>query len=238
MESRWLKSVFEETPHPKRVKFSDISAELHQHFPERKYSVYEVSKLVRKAFPHTESKRCGKSRQTEILQLARIESPDLEQSVSASQPGTSNTESGILTRYSDLLIENQLLKARIQELERFSATSLCSQADTLIHHASVVKHGPSSITAFRELDLASIVAELQFQAPDLYHLYMMVGDTKRNQDDGEVTTEEIKAVASMCSLLNARSANMKGLQLLMSMMLVARATSRQVWINSPTNNFI
>ena len=101
-------------------------------------------------------------------------------------------------------------------------------------HASVVKHGPSSITAFRELDLASIIAKLQFQAPDLYHLYMMVGDTKRNQDDGEMTTEEIKAVASMCSLLNARSANMKGLQLLMSMMLVARATSRQVWINSPT----
>ena len=39
---------------------------------------------------------------------------------------------------------------------------------------------------------------------------------------------EIKAVTSLCSLLNARSVRTKGLQLLISMMLVARATSKQV----------
>ena len=33
---------------------------------------------------------------------------------------------------------------------------------------------------------------------------------------------------SLCSILNARSARTKGLQLLMGMMLMARATSRQV----------
>lgn len=201
MESTWLKSVFQETeydsPHPKRMKFSEVSTELHSHFPERKYSTYEVSQLVREAFPHSESKRCGKSRHTQILGLERIHtatsSSDLRASVTA---GISDA---------DLLIENQLLKARIEELERFTATSLCNQADEVIHHESVVKHGPSSLTAFDELDLDSIIAELQYRAPDLYHLYMMLGDTKRNQENEEVTTEEVKAVASMCSLLNARS---------------------------------
>ena len=53
-----------------------------------------------------------------------------------------------------------------------------------------------------------------------------LGDTTRNREDA--TTEEVKVVASMCSLLNARSARMNGLQLLVSMMLVARATSREV----------
>ena len=232
MESTWLKSVFEETSQPKRIKFSDLSAELHMHFPERKYSVYEVSQLVHEAFPHTESKRCGKSRQTQILGLKRIHDAgslnldqsqsgvDLEQSFTLSQlggmeqsfstlqPGTEIADGDPLRpSYSDLLIENQQLKERIQELERFSATSLCSQADAVIHHASTVKHGPNSLDHFHEIELASIINELQSQAPDLYHLYMMLGDTKRNQEREEVTTEEVKAVASMCSLLNARSAN-------------------------------
>ncbi len=37
-------------------------------------------------------------------------------------------------------------------------------------------------------------------APDLlYHLNMTLGDTARNQEKEEVMTEEVKAVASMCS---------------------------------------
>ncbi len=44
---------------------------------------------------------------------------------------------------------------------------------------------------------------------------MSLGDVKRNTQD--VITEQ----SSMCALHNARSARMKGLQLLMSMMLLA-----------------
>ena len=233
MESAWLKSVFQETeynsdsPQPKRMKFSDMSAELHLNFPERKYSAYEVSQLIREAFPNTESKACGKSRQKQILGLERIHRSEPNEPVP--QCSTSEPISQSAPSYSDLLIENQLLKAKVQELERTSAASLCYQADKVIHHKSAVTQGPNSLDSFHELDLNSIVAELQSRAPDLYHLYMTLGDTKRNQEKEEVTTEEVKAVASMCSLLNARSARMKGLQLLVSMMLVARATSRQVY---------
>ena len=236
MEAAWLKSVFHETeyisdsPHPKRMKFSDISAELHSHFPQRKYTTNEVSRLVRETFPSTESKPCGKSRQKQILGLERIPTMSMGQS----EPSTalvsqcSISDASQTPSYSDLLIENQRLKARIQELERTSTSSLCCQADEVICHKSAVSQGPNSLSTFYELDFDSIVSELKSRAPDLYHFYMALGDTSRNQVKDEVTTEEVKAVASMCSLLNARSARMKGLQLLVSMMLVARATSKQV----------
>ena len=227
METAWLKSVFQETeidqplPKRKRMKFSEVSSELHEHFPEKTYSAYEVSRLIREAFPHTESKPCGKSRQKHLLGLERIPPPE------SMEPSTSHVEAHLsAANYSELLLENQRLKDRIQELERTSAVSLCGQADKVINHKSIVTEGPNSIDAFQELDFNAIVAELQSRAPDLYHLYMTLGDTTRNREDA--TTEEVKVVASMCSLLNARSARMNGLQLLVSMMLVARATSREV----------
>ena len=228
-ESRWLKSVFRETayssgdcPPSKRMKFSDMSTELCTQFPDRKYSAFEVSHIVRDAFPHTESKPCGKSRLKHILGLERVTPATCE--AFAPIANTASTSSQI----PDLLMEIQQLKDRILELEKTSATSLCHQADTVIQQKSVVTQGPNSLEAFRNFDLDSVIAELQHHAPDLYQLILTVGDTKRNTPEKEVTTEDRKAISSMCSLLNARSARMKGPQLLMSMMLVARATSKQV----------
>ena len=69
--STWLKSVFQETgrdyPDPNRVKFSDLSQELHSQFPNNTFRNNEVSRIIREAFPHTESKVCGKSRRKHIL---------------------------------------------------------------------------------------------------------------------------------------------------------------------------
>ena len=251
-ESTWLKSVFQETeytgdcPPSKRMKFSEVSAELHSHFPKMKYSAFEVSRLIRDAFPGTESKACGKSRQKHILGLERVPTTSSSKPGSSAQYSSSEpiehepieTESKPIEpeaksytalSYSDLLIENQQLKARVHELEKTSLTSLCYQADAIIHHKSPVTQGPSSLDSFHEFDLASIIGELQFHAPDLYRFYMVLGDTQRNQqEDSQVTAEEVKAISSMCSMLYARSARMKGLQLLVSIMLVARATSKQV----------
>lgn len=79
-----------------------------------------------------------------------------------------------------------------------------------------------------EFNMDHVVAELEKQTPELYQLFEMIGDTKRNADDGELSTEGIKAICSLCSLLNARSSRAKGLQLMISLMLIARATARQV----------
>lgn len=231
METRWLKSVFQETeyesdsPQPKRVKFADLSAELQAQFPDKKYTPLTVSKLIEEAFPHSERKACGKSRQKHVLGIQR-------KPLELAEPGPScgpSTSSSLEPSYSDLLIENQKLKERIQELERTSAASLCQQADSVIQHKSAVTDGPSSLDAFNYFNFSSIITELQLHAPDLYRLFMMIGDTTRNQVTDEITSEQTKAVSALCSLLSARSMRMKGLQLLVSMMLIARATSKQVW---------
>ena len=132
MESAWLQSVFQETgysddsPHPKRIKFAEVHDELQLYFPDQKYSNHEVSRLIQKSFPSTESKSCTKSRQKHILGLERIH---IAGSVESRPSGPSRTSESpshsdklpTSTSYSDLIIENQRLKARIQELERTSA---------------------------------------------------------------------------------------------------------------------
>ena len=99
----------------------------------------------------------------------------------------------------------------------------------MICHASAVTQGPTSLEGFRQFDLDSIISELRFRAPDLYQLFMTVGDT---QEEEEVTTENVKAVSALCSTLSAQSARCKGLQLLLGIMLIARGTSKQVSIKS------
>ena len=156
-ESRWLKNVFRETdyssghcPPAKRMKFSDVSTELCTQFPDRKYSAYEISRIVHEAFPHTESKPCGKSRLKHILGLERVTPtpiattsiPDLQRVTPAAceactpLPGASGPIA--TSSIPDLLIEIQQLKERVMELEKTSAASLCHQADAIIQHKSVV----------------------------------------------------------------------------------------------------
>ena len=50
--------------------------------------------------------------------------------------------------------------------------------------------------------------------------------------DGCLPDEELKGVMAVCTLLNTRPARMKGLQLMISLMLVARATGRQAHVHT------
>lgn len=193
------------------MKFADLTSELQVEFPDKKFNSHNVSQYVHEAFPNIISKACGKSRQKHFLGLEK-------------KPALTSTE--VSQSRSDLLRQIELLQ---EQLKKTSNEALCCQADAIIHHKSAVSQGPSSLEAFYQMDFQCIIAELQRQAPDLYALFMSLGDVNRNEDEDDVvSTEQTKAISSMCSLLNARSARMKGMQLLMSMMLVARATSRQV----------
>ena len=106
---------------------------------------------------------------------------------------------------------------------------MIQQADLILQHKSIIiTQGPDTLDNFYEFNMDSVVAELEKQTPELYQLFEMIGDTKRNADGDELSTEGIKAICSLCSLLNARSGRVKGLQLMISLMLIARATARQV----------
>ena len=76
--------------------------------------------------------------------------------------------------------------------------------------------------------MSAVISELQSNCPELYK---QLGSTQRNARDGARPDEELKAVMALCTLLNARSARVKGLQLMVSVMLVARATGRQVYMH-------
>ena len=208
----WLKTIFRETGDSPQPKFSEMSDEI---FPQEKFSPYAISRIVHETFPNIESKVCGKARQKHLLGLERRSSAS-----TSVEPDVSTTK---------LQAEIDQLKKQVAELERKSDQVLCHQADEVIYHASAVTQGPTSLEGFRQFDLDSIISELRFRAPDLYQLFMTLGDTQRHQEEEEeVTTENVKAVSALCSTLNARSARSKGLQLLLGMMLIARGTSRQV----------
>ena len=80
--------------------------------------------------------------------------------------------------------------------------------------------------------MSAVITELQASCPQLYQLVQQLGCTPRNARDGCLPDEELKGVMAVCTLLNARSARVKGLQLMISLMLVARATGRQVHVHT------
>ena len=98
------------------------------------------------------------------------------------------------------------------------------------HATQQIFHGPDTIEHFNAFSVDEVMRELQSHALDVYQLFQTLGNTQRNRKSGQstYTPEELKALMSACILLNARSSRVKGLQLLMSIMLVARSTSKQV----------
>lgn len=83
---------------------------------------------------------------------------------------------------------------------------------------------------FEKFSLDTVLSEVKTLAPNLLSLFNRLAAAERNQSDGsdEVALEGIKALVALCVLINARSRRAKGLQLFMSTMLIARATSKQV----------
>ncbi len=75
----------------------------------------------------------------------------------------------------------------------------------------------------------TVIEELKAHIPDLYSLFMSLGDVERNRkDDGSTPVEQTRAVTALCTLLKARFVRIKGVQLLLGFMLVAWSTNRQV----------
>ena len=98
----------------------------------------------------------------------------------------------------------------------------------------ILVHGPDTVQGFQDFSMSSVISELQATCPEVYSLIQQLGNTQRNAKDGSVPDEELKGVMAICTLLNAGSARVKGMQLMISLMLVARAAGRQVHIHVHT----
>ena len=223
----WLKQSYSEAPaegpDAKRMKFSTIHENLCAAFPNDTVTTANTSQAVQRVFPNTQNKRIGRERVTYIFGI--MNAVHECQSTTA----TSSTH--------DPNVQNELLRDRVHQLEErvrelettgLPSSQFSQQLDTLLQHGTQILCGPNTPNHFTEFSLKTVTEEIQSSAPAVYQLFVQLGNTDRNTTACEVPAEQKKALMSMCTLLNARSQKANGLQLLISFMLIARATSKQV----------
>ena len=140
-------------------------------------------------------------------------------------------------RRAALELEIEMLKKRVPAGSEVQSAAqyqqlLCSEVDSAVCSRQMLLHGPDTVERFAEFSMSAVITELQASCPQLYRLVQQLGCSQRNARGGRLPDEELKGVMAVCTLLNARSARVKGLQLMISLMLVARATGRQVHVHT------
>ena len=104
------------------------------------------------------------------------------------------------------------------------------------NESSLTACGPDTYEHFEGFSVDGI-HELREQVPDIFAFFMQLADVERHVKlHPDVTSvQERKAIIALCTILNAlctilnaRCGEVKGLQPLISMMLIARSTGRQV----------
>ena len=92
-----------------------------------------------------------------------------------------------------------------------------------------VYHGPDTVTHFNDFSMDHVITEFKKQAPDVWQLLNNLGNTGRFSEDTEQhQLAQLRIVSCLSTLLKTRSHKSLGVQLLVSLMLIARATSRRV----------
>ena len=125
------------------------------------------------------------------------------------------------------------LESRLRDLEKCLGEILVSEASAVLLNKGVVVSGPDTPEHLKTFTIDGVLAELKSNAQNLLDLVLNIAKSDRNlalDEDDSNSVEKLKALVSVCTLLNARSARAKGMQLMISLMLIARATSRQVRI--------
>ena len=198
---------------------SKIQKLLQDRFHPDVISTIEACKILKLAFPSSQNKRLSRGgvKQTYVLGLEIME---------ATQSQGDDREQ-LLQRIREL--EGKL--SRYQHFEHF-----LEEVENMVSLSVHCLHGPDTLPRLNHFSFDGVIEEFQMYAPELYHLFRQLGDSERNRSpqQSHLTVEEMKTVTSLCTLFNARSQRFKGLQLLMSLMLVARGTSKQVIANTNT----
>ena len=150
------------------------------------------------------------------------------------------SENDVLKAENEMLKSKNLqLQQRVAELQgkvtslqqsslSHTAASLEQQATGLVS-SSCLMYGPDTIQHLNSFSLKGILIDVVRQAPDLLQLFRVLSRSSRNVHNDSLSVEEIKSLVSLCILLNARTNRASGIQLLISIMLIARSTSKQVW---------
>ena len=127
----------------------------------------------------------------------------------------------------------QQLQQRVEELEHHQHSSLSiqtldDQMQILLHPDKITFHGPDTVDHFQNFSLDAVIAELRANAPDVVDMFQQLGNYDRFEDDEFARITQLRSTTALCTLLKGRSIKMLGVQLLISFMLIGRATSKQV----------
>ena len=136
-------------------------------------------------------------------------------------------------RRTELELQVAMLKKKVERAEY--QQHLESEIESIASSRKMIRNGPDTVQHFEAFSMSGVIAELQTECPELYSLVRQLGNTQRNVK-GSTSDEELKGVMAICTLLNARSARVRGMQLLISLMLVARGTGKQVYTCAYTLN--
>lgn len=212
-----------------RVKFTDIHQLLLEAFPDDTCSSVEVSRLVRSAFPAAQVKRETKGKkETFYIGMERCcAGPSSECSLEASLRNERMMNEMLTSKVHQLEEEIQSIRQNSVPISTYQL-----EFSSVLSESSTLCLGPNSLEHLDNFSLSEIASDLQLKAPNLFSLFRDLGDTNRNaRPDTSTTTEGIKALASLCTLANARTQRAKGVQLFLSIMLIARAVNKQVISN-------
>ena len=219
------------------VRSAEVRGLLAQSFPHNPSSAVDISKLIKLAFPGCESKHDTKGQKETFYIGVRREMASLV-------PTTSATSLDVPLSFERA--QNEMLTAKVDELERrvhslqqsltdqeclgsMSTSAYKDEIQSLVSSSSMLSDGPNTIERLETFSLSDLISNVRQVAPTFYSLLCDLGDVRRNARDADnLTQNEIKAFVSLCILANARSRQTKGVQLFLSIMLIARAVNKQV----------
>lgn len=216
---KWLREQYQSAPsdgpQAKKMKFRDVHAELSTQFSLINFNPKMVHQEIKGVFPETYSKPVGKGRIKHVFGIERVPS---------SQQGSSQCE----------VLQEKVtqLEDRVRELEQHLEFS--REINSLLAPNLSLYHGPNNIANFEGFKMDSLVEELVKVAPNLYSLFQTLGQTSRHATDDHGT--DVMTVMSICTLLKCRSQKVLGVQLLITLMLLARSTNKQVRTSTPVMN--
>ena len=228
----WLKRLYREAPasgpDAKRVKFSHVKDELQCRCPSMSVSTQSLSRAISAQFPNAETKQLGKARQSYVLGVDRM-CDEEEPSTSITSRSTNSSQ-----EIAELQRQICLLQKKVDELEQQQQSTKTSQLNEqmsrLLCPDLSVFHGPNTVDHFHQFSVDAVIAELQSNAPDLYELFTVLGQSSRHSEaDNLAKLSQLRVMSSLTTLLKCRSVQALGVQLLLTFMLIARSTSKQVY---------
>ena len=123
------------------------------------------------------------------------------------------------------------LECRIRQLEdaqsAFNPDNLLVELDALTQRNVAAYHGPDTVEHLESFSMDTITAEFVQRAPHLYQLLCQLGQDQCQSQSLDMQ-KSTQAIMCLCALMKGRSKIVLGMQLLITFMLIARATSRQV----------